>query len=614
MKTLTAILCLIAAPLFGATYYVATTGDNANPGSQAQPWRNIWHAARTASAGDTVSIGVGTFNEFVTNTVSGITFVGTRGAAGEWLTVVDPSTPMSSGWVSAPEVGSGVWKNTGAPFRVAEMTINGMRVGFALTDGDMQSFIDAAYTSSGWTSGLDLLAVPSDATVVSPLNATTTTFWDGIEALYCSSGTTTWLRLRDGSDPNGLDIRVAPNGDATTAQTTDLLRPGVSIASKGDLTFRDLCFRGSVCPMVLVYTHNVVIESNYLAGGYARIYLAGCTNSTIRYNQITTDWYGGTNTHGAWGSGDSVAYDKRLNHYLVGKFLMGASSEYDIGVLLIGPGSRSNSIYGNVVSRILCNAITVGDDAHYTLIYDNVVTNCSGHGMMFRVGQTNTQVYSNLIADCNINWRFQTINSASEGGVRLMYLYRNRLMLPDSVGDQIFVHTGGDAGSATNKMIWVYHNSFSGGRKTLFLSSECEEIGGLVDFRFINNIVSSSPYYDAQIGFITSSWMMGGFDYNLLTPPWVTYPTADDPEWFGAHNIKSATNAWANTYGMSFALPSNSQAIDAGADIPALYPALPMTGSKSGGVWDIGAVEYAPSTPGTSTAGTATIGTLIIQQ
>ncbi len=63
------------------TYYVATNGNDANQGSQAQPWKTISKAAATAAAGDTVIIGAGTYPENVAFSKSGtsgsaITFQG----------------------------------------------------------------------------------------------------------------------------------------------------------------------------------------------------------------------------------------------------------------------------------------------------------------------------------------------------------------------------------------------------------------------------------------------------------------------------------------------------------------------------------------------------------
>jgi hypothetical protein len=49
----------------GNVYYVSTSGNDANPGSLAQPWQTIYKATRTVAAGDTVYIRGGTYQESV---------------------------------------------------------------------------------------------------------------------------------------------------------------------------------------------------------------------------------------------------------------------------------------------------------------------------------------------------------------------------------------------------------------------------------------------------------------------------------------------------------------------------------------------------------------------
>src|SRR3989344_1578306 len=59
-------------PPAGTVYYVDSTGGNdANPGTQLQPWRTIQKAANTVVAGDTVLIRGGVYNEKVTLSRSG---------------------------------------------------------------------------------------------------------------------------------------------------------------------------------------------------------------------------------------------------------------------------------------------------------------------------------------------------------------------------------------------------------------------------------------------------------------------------------------------------------------------------------------------------------------
>ena len=60
-----------ASALPNTSYYVATTGNDSNPGTQSAPWRTIQHAADTANAGSTVYAHGGIYEELVRIHVSG---------------------------------------------------------------------------------------------------------------------------------------------------------------------------------------------------------------------------------------------------------------------------------------------------------------------------------------------------------------------------------------------------------------------------------------------------------------------------------------------------------------------------------------------------------------
>ena len=62
----------------GHSFYVATNGSDANPGTQAHPWRTIQKAANSVPAGSTVDVRGGTYHERVVVRVSG--------APGAWIT------------------------------------------------------------------------------------------------------------------------------------------------------------------------------------------------------------------------------------------------------------------------------------------------------------------------------------------------------------------------------------------------------------------------------------------------------------------------------------------------------------------------------------------------
>src|SRR5216117_2051610 len=54
-----------------ATYYVAVTGNDNNPGTAISPWRTIQRAASALSAGSTALVNAGTYSERVLVSNSG---------------------------------------------------------------------------------------------------------------------------------------------------------------------------------------------------------------------------------------------------------------------------------------------------------------------------------------------------------------------------------------------------------------------------------------------------------------------------------------------------------------------------------------------------------------
>src|SRR6516162_10160541 len=64
---LSKIALLLGMSLVGAqaaTYYVATTGSDSNPGTQAAPFKTITYAYSKASAGTTIIVAPGTYTDY----------------------------------------------------------------------------------------------------------------------------------------------------------------------------------------------------------------------------------------------------------------------------------------------------------------------------------------------------------------------------------------------------------------------------------------------------------------------------------------------------------------------------------------------------------------------
>jgi hypothetical protein len=62
---------LLAQAAYGSTYYVSTTGKDTNSGTISSPWQTIQHAANSVTAGDTVYVRAGIYNEIVSVPSSG---------------------------------------------------------------------------------------------------------------------------------------------------------------------------------------------------------------------------------------------------------------------------------------------------------------------------------------------------------------------------------------------------------------------------------------------------------------------------------------------------------------------------------------------------------------
>ena len=99
-KSATAVITLVAQPTTGNTYYVATTGSDSNPGTLSRPWRTIQHAANTVTAGDTVYVRNGVYNEVVTMKSSGSAsagFITFSSYPGELATLDGTGLPIPNG-------------------------------------------------------------------------------------------------------------------------------------------------------------------------------------------------------------------------------------------------------------------------------------------------------------------------------------------------------------------------------------------------------------------------------------------------------------------------------------------------------------------------------------
>lgn len=610
--TLSAISVLFGITFMTASanvYHVVPSGSDDNDGSSEKPLRTIQKAADIVKAGDKVVIHAGTYQEQVIMKNSGspeqpITFQGERGPKGEWLSILDMSKQVDK-WVPAPEIGKGVFKTNDINFSPNCMTVDGKQLlrirdsymklpkggrGWPNADSELKNFCD---WNASIIPGFYYLSLPSDAMVNVLYLKGKMKYWDGIEALYAYLDGTTYIRFRNGDNPNEKDIKAAPKGG------------GIQIKDKSHIVISDLLIRGAENCIVLEGKdcHDNIIEKNYLSHGRSRIsIIKGSSRNHVRNNEMTLGYYG-YSSPGAWGPATVENYQTaiRVHIYREFKCTMGNDVSDDSALLINGAG-EANEISGNHIFNGL-----VGIDCSNTSKLDchhNTIHNMSSVGICTIEGVVEGHFHDNLIYDCNINYRIHHYNT-SRDNKRSEYYYRNRSYEPGTTGSHIYVHVleGGWPADTVHPRIHIYQNTFAGGGGVFGPGGTSTSGCGMSNTYFLNNIFSGGDFCRARIKFMSEKSSVAAFDYN-----WVggTYPPKEKfPAWFGPHNVNAQNQLlWDITSIPDFRLPENSTARAIGIDLSKpytidgrTYPALPgmEPGYFSGKAPDAGALEYKAS-------------------
>ena len=560
---------------YGATYYVATNGNDTGNGSSGSPWRTIQKGVNTVNAGDTLIVKAGTYNERVHLPKSGsatqpITIKGERGASGEYLTIVDGGETVGSWTLATAEFGSGTqvykralpsWSYEGwSSLPACSMTANGRSILY------ISPYISESNTRingpNGWTPTPDQLITYSASQVVSHY-VSNVAFWDGVEGLFMVRGPNIYVRFRNGDNPNTKTIKVSPGYVGCNLNNSPLTAT-FFLLNKSFLTISDLEIRGATFGVAIRGTSDSnIIENNYIHDGDIQVNVYGIGLTTgpngniIRNNQITPNnfGFGTTLTYnmGAWegdvGPSAPYLYRVRGHIYIMNKFVSGnpnlSDSTNSIGLIR----SRNTKIYNNTIYDTLIGMSYTYDDNGGTEFFSNTLRN-GGTITFWEPMGANVQVHDNQISDANMCFRFQNWSQTQYTPYASYYVYRNTCWMPPGRGFAgMYVHSNGGEANDAPSSIAFYNNTIVGSPTGIIVGYETSGYG-LPKVLIINNIVQSSSRamgaFWSGSDFCNVRSRLAGWDYN-----W-EYGTVDNCAWRFSNNTKSGSKIWNDSSFSSF--------------------------------------------------------------
>ena len=534
-KVLLFVSALSVGALSAAVFHVSPSGNNKNPGTAAAPFATIAFAASKAQPGDTVKIGPGLYREQVTFTRSGkkgkpVTFAGTRGKKGEFLSIVEAPGQVITNWTPAPEIGESIWK-----------TPLSKRPDLLLMDGKMILFINnltmdlprwktlprEIQTDMFWSKfgpnckrlpGLDILSTPKD------IKANHRYMGDRRELFWETMG-----NVGSGWTKGVLYIRFANGGKPQNHKITATYGEGFTLKNVAHLVFKDLHLRGSRIQFSLKgKSSDNTIDSCLMMHGGVRVNIEeNVQNTTVKNSILTAGFI----------RGDLFRHRSPQDMrggllYETFKYMIGVSLSDDAGIVHQG---KNATITNNVFMRGLLGIRAYSSGM---LVKGNVIRNMSSVGISTGAAATGTFT-ENLIMDCGIPLRIHDLRG--KRAKREEYHFRNLYIQGKHSGSQVFIHCeshrwGPDMVNfekdKKGKMVYkknppdpvdpgkihIYHNTFWGGSdlgsgfSARIVSTRFREA---LPFFFANNVIKGSPRMESKGQYLFNGNLLYTFDQKM---------------------------------------------------------------------------------------------------
>ena len=473
------LLCavLFSGAAFGAELFVSVSGNDKNSGSAAAPFATIGKAAAVAQPGDTVKIGPGLYREQLTFTRPGkegafVTFEGTRGKKGEFLTVIEPPGETLSRWTPAPGVGPEVWR-CHLEKRPDLVLMDGFMIAYINrftmelprwkklpTELDEEMLWSKYGPKCGRLPGFDLLSLPAGIRQKHQyFGSRREPFWETIG------------NVLSGWHKGFLYVRFADGGNPREHRFFASSGSGFTLKDVSHLRFRDLHMRGSRSQFLLTgnSSHNTIERCLLMHGGNRVLIERSAEYTTVKECILTAGFI----------RGDVFRLRKPDDMrggmiYLVFKYITGVSTSDDMGV---NDKGRDTKIVGNVFLQGLIGIEAFGTGEE---VGGNVVREMASVGICTGA-RTTGKFHDNLVMNCGIPLRIHDVRH--KRAEREEYHYRNLYVQAPREGSQIWVHCtshqyGDDVinfepGTKKYKKnppnpvdagkFYIYHNTFWGG-------------------------------------------------------------------------------------------------------------------------------------------------------
>lgn len=331
------ILMISAGNVFGATYYVAPNGINSNNGTTiTEPWRTLSYAESKLSAGDTVIVRGGTYNEYFTINVANTTFEKYPGE----------SVIIDGAW-QLPASTHVLTSNSLAYRGMIDISATGVTIdGFEIMQSNGRGISinsDNATIKNCKIHDVDrqCIAVLADNFIIEDSE-----IYRGAGIVqYCSTPYSASVCRSDGyGDPSTIIVRHASGGIIRRCKIYDSYNEGLNIDN---------------------FSNQVTVEYCEIYGnGKIQLYIISCDNITARYNLI----YGvNNNSNGKPGYGLGIYLNNEAqwskadsaNFYLHGNFIANTSTN----MLIAGSTGRTvtnvlaynNTLVSGRTYNFMCN-------------------------------------------------------------------------------------------------------------------------------------------------------------------------------------------------------------------------------------------------------------------